>query len=1054
MKYGIVALVFFLFSPFIFAQSTNATISGGVTDPSGNFIPNAAVEIANDATGLVYSATTNNSGMYLVPILPPGRYHVQVSKPGFKTIIKADLVLNVQSALALNFILPIGATSESVTVSASSAAINTADASVSTVIDRKFVENIPLNGRSLQDLISMTPGIVTQSPQNASQNLGFSGDFSVNGQRTESNYYIVDGISGNSGAGNGHGGPQAANAGALNISTALGTTQSLISVDALQEFRVQSSTYSAEYGRAPGGQFSIATRSGTNTIHGTIFDYLRNNYFDANDWFNDRYGIAQPALRQNDFGGTAGGPVWIPRIYDGRKRSFFFISHEGLRLTQPQAASLQYVPSTSLRQNAFGLQAILNAFPVPTAAEIQIPCDNDSYQCPSGSPVGTPVPSGLSPFTGASSLPARINSTSLRIDHSLSSKLTVFFRFGDTPSAGSARSLSALTKTHFDSRTYTAGAASQFSHRIYDDFRIGYSQAVSTLTTAIDSFGGASTINLPQAVGAGGSTYPYPVFEIFIPSIGAAALTATNSNNTNRQWNVVNTSSMSVAQHELKFGIDYRRINSPLNPASPLIEPFYETSQQVVQNQALEVILAKSIAATPIFNEFAAFAQDNWHITRRLSLSLGIRWDVDPPPHEAHGNDAYTLSGSFTNPVSLTLAARGTPLWKTTYYNFVPRLGLAWQAHTNPGWETVVRAGGGVFFDTDDQLATQGYSGIGFSAVNTLLGAALPVSQAQLNFSPSTSAPYTGSTVYAFPDHLQLPYTLQWNTSLQQALGRLQTFTLSYVGANGRRLIAEQELSLSALNPNFGYVIYIPNGETSNYQALQFQFQRSVHKGLQALASYTWSHSIDLGSTATALTLQRGNSDFDVRHNASAGLSWDLPGMSVDRLSNLLLSNWALDGHLIARTAYPVTLKGNLLSDPATGQKYYGGVNIVADHPLYLYGPQYPGGRSLNQAAFQAATGNNGQGDAPRNFARGFGEAQINIAVRREFLSHDRLSLQFRAEAFNVLNHPNFGEVDPALPDATFGQAQNMLNQSLPTLASQYQQGGPRSMQFALKAIF
>jgi hypothetical protein len=223
---------------------------------------------------------------------------------------------------------------------------------------------------------------------------------------------------------------------------------------------------------------------------------------------------------------------------------------------------------------------------------------------------------------------------------------------------------------------------------------------------------------------------------------------------------------------------------------------------------------------------------------------------------------------------------------------------------------------------------------------------------------------------------------------------------------------------------------------------------------LQALASYTWSHSIDLGSTATALTLQRGNSDFDVRHNASAGLSWDLPGMSVDRLSNLLLSNWALDGHLIARTAYPVTLKGNLLSDPATGQKYYGGVNIVADHPLYLYGPQYPGGRSLNQAAFQAATGNNGQGDAPRNFARGFGEAQINIAVRREFLSHDRLSLQFRAEAFNVLNHPNFGEVDPALPDATFGQAQNMLNQSLPTLASQYQQGGPRSMQFALKAIF
>src|SRR5258708_1541282 len=229
MKRCFFILGLFLVSLSAVSQSTSATISGGVTDPSGNFILGADVEIANDATGIVYPAKTNNSGMYLIPILPPGHYHVQVSKPGFRTIIKADVVLNVQSAVALNFILPVGATSESLTVDAASSQINTTDASVSTVVDRKFVENIPLNGRSFQDLISMTPGVITQSPQSQNIGVGFGGDFSVNGQRTESNYYTVDGVSGNVGAGPGDGEPRAATYGSIAASTDLRTTQSLVS---------------------------------------------------------------------------------------------------------------------------------------------------------------------------------------------------------------------------------------------------------------------------------------------------------------------------------------------------------------------------------------------------------------------------------------------------------------------------------------------------------------------------------------------------------------------------------------------------------------------------------------------------------------------------------------------------------------------------------------------------------------------------------------------------------------------------------------------------------
>jgi hypothetical protein len=201
--------------PGALAQSTSATISGGVSDPQGGLIQNADVEIANDATGVVYSAKTNSTGMYLVPILPPGHYHIQVSKLGFKTIIKADVVLYVQSAVALNFTLPVGASSESVTVDAGAPALNTTDASVSTVIDRKFVENTPLNGRSFQDLISMTPGVLTQTPQNTAQAVGTAGDFSVNGQRTQSNYYTVDGVSANIDSGNGGGVGGAATGGTL-----------------------------------------------------------------------------------------------------------------------------------------------------------------------------------------------------------------------------------------------------------------------------------------------------------------------------------------------------------------------------------------------------------------------------------------------------------------------------------------------------------------------------------------------------------------------------------------------------------------------------------------------------------------------------------------------------------------------------------------------------------------------------------------------------------------------------------------------------------------------
>lgn len=520
-----------------------------------------------------------------------------------------------------------------------------------------------------------------------------------------------------------------------------------------------------------------------------------------------------------------------------------------------------------------------------------------------------------------------------------------------------------------------------------------------------------------------------------------------------RQWNVIDTVTALAGHHTFKFGVDYRHLKTLLTP--PDVEPYayFSAPQQMVSGYPGTPLVIRYLSATPLFNQTALFAEDEWRLSPTVNLSYGLRWELSPPPTEQHGDDAFTLQGDIGSPSSLSVAPRGTPLWRTTWYNFAPRLGVAWIAHNQPGLQTIVRTGGGVFFDSLNEVATIGYAGLGFRASAVQAGASIPFTPSQLNIPISVTAPYTSATITAFPNHLQLPYTLQWNASLQQAFGRSQSLTLSYVGANGKRLIGLQEKLLTKFNPNFGYVQYFQSGVTSNYQALQLQFQRSVARGLQALAAYTWSHGIDYGSNGTALPLQRANADFDVRNNLQAGVTWDLPGLSEGRVVNGLLNDWALDARLNVRTSFPVTPGGQLVTDPGTGELYSSTLNVVPGQPPYVYGSEYPGGRAINRSAFSQPPAG-AVGNAPRNSLRGFGATQMNLAVRRDIQLHDPFTLRFRAETFNLFNHPNFGYVDPTYADATFGQATKMLNASLATMASQYQQGGSRSMQFALKLVF
>jgi hypothetical protein len=319
-----------------------------------------------------------------------------------------------------------------------------------------------------------------------------------------------------------------------------------------------------------------------------------------------------------------------------------------------------------------------------------------------------------------------------------------------------------------------------------------------------------------------------------------------------------------------------------------------------------------------------------------------------------------------------------------------------------------------------------------------------------------------------YPDNqIVPPSSIQWNVGLEQALGEKQSLTMGYVASLGRNLTTYERHNFSTLNPLFTDVYLYANGPGSNYNSLQLKYQRQMVRGLQALASYTWAHSIDWASTEdlaniATFPLQRGNSNFDVRHNFTAALVYNVPAQYNNQLARAVLAHWNADAWFVARTAFPYDPVGPAIIDSLTGDVTSGELNYNGKNP-YVYKTGTPGGRQIDPTIFSVTTSTYGIGNAPRNFLRGFGEIQASTAVQRDFPIYDRLQLQFRAEAFNVANHPNFGTISTTCGTSTagatcnspiMGQATNTLSASLGGLSSLYQQGGPRSLQFMLKLQF
>jgi outer membrane receptor protein involved in Fe transport len=1032
-----------------YAQSATATLSGTVYDENGSVIPNVNITVTNRGTSLKRKVATNDEGRFTVPQLPPAIYAIRAEREGFASAEFNDVTLNVNDQILLNIHLKVSSVGETVNITNSVPLIQESP-EVATVIDRQFVENLPLNGRSFQSLIALTPGIVLTK-----STFGEQGQFSVNGQRADANYFTIDGVSANIGISAGFGLGQFAG-GALPGLSAAGGTNNLVSIDALQEFRVLTSTYAPEFGRSPGGQVSIVTRSGTNKFHGSLFEYFRNDVLDANDWFANRLGLSRPPLRQNDFGGVLGGPII-------RDKTFFFFSYEGLRLRQPLTVATD-VPSISSRQRApASIQPYLNAFPKPN---------------------GPDTKSGEAEFSASYSDPLTLDATSIRLDHVVSDRLTLFGRYNYSPSESAQRgvpnhSLNMVSSSRIKTQTLTIGKTLVFNPAISNELKLNYSRHTGSSFYRLDDFGGA--VVPPDSAFFPTPFSPEDAFFTFAISNGRHSNFNVGRNvaNLQRQFNIVNSLSLIAGPHQLKVGIDYRRLSPIYQPRSygqfllfsgVAGEGEADSPGTALSGKVPYVDITANDSNTLSFNNLSAYVQDTWRIKDRLSLTYGIRWDLNSPPEGKR--ELVTLTG-LDNPANLALAPLGTPLYKNIYRNFAPRIGLAYHLSRRSGRETVVRSGFGIFYD----LAS---GSIGNSVLSVPYrrsrisqnpdGFAFPLDPS-LSAPPPFSLDQHISDIYVIDPSLKTPRTYQWNFTVEQSIGANQTLSATYVGAVGRYLLQQQLLAKP--NEKFGRVYVTRSVATSDYHSLQLQFKRRLAKGLQWLVSYAWSHSIDTDSVDSSFNnppgekldpnLSRGSSDFDVRHSFNGAVTYNLPSPSALSIGSKIVRNWSLDTIFTARTATPV----NVIAGNA---KIFGEVSprpdLVLGTPLYLDDPSVGGGRRINPDAF-ALPQSGRQGTLGRNALRGFPAWQINLALRRQFNLTEKINIQLRAEFFNLFNHPNFADPGAGVSGTnnlrnlpSFGRSASMLGRGLGTggasggFSPLYQVGGPRSAQLALKLNF
>jgi hypothetical protein len=977
-------------------------VSGTILDDTAATVPGAAITVVNEDTGSRRTSVTEADGAYMVSPLEPGVYKVTVRRDGFRTMIRFGVQITEARPARVDFKLVVGSVQETITVEGSAPLLNHDDASIGTLVGRDRIENLPLNGGAgLLNLLELTPGLVITPATR-----GESGQFTVDGQRPNTHYFTVDGASANSGV-SGGGVAAQPNGGALPGLTALGSL-GLVSLDALEEVHVQTSTTVPEYGRLPGAQISLASRAGTNEFHGSLLFGFRNEGLEANDWFANQQSETRPSLQFSDLSATLGGPI-------RRNRTFFFLSYEYLGLTQPFSWR-QPVPSLTSRENAPSWALpLLNLFPQPNGPDLS---------------------NGLAQWTGTFSRPSRLDIGAVRLDQAIGSRLTLFGRYSETPSSTQFGAGPAVNFLDLRSRSGTLGINLRTHRDMTLDVRLNASSATSESSwqqpgptplptcyvqdALITIFGEASCDSLLRLSLAGSGQVSF----------------GPEGQRSQSQFQAGATLHFNWRNHSFAFGGDFRR----LTPARHDVGGTFTIAANILNDFVSTGNLWQSNSSTQdtsgVLEEASLFAEDTWRIAKRLTVTFGLRWEISPGP--TPGAPANFLDTTQSPPA---IVAEQRPLWNTSYTNLAPRIGVAFRP-TADG-HTVIRAGAGLFYDSSVSLATD--------LINDG-----PLSVSQFH---STQVFVQRQILFGFLPTLRLPQVKQWNASVEHAFGDRDVVSVGYVGSSGQDLI-RREIGGAGSSELLWFALATNNG-SSDYNGLEAQYRRRLTHGIQALVSYSWSHSLDNSSSDAVLywagsgltpRRDRASSDFDIRHSFTAGFTYEIPG------SRALLRGWALDGLIRARTGFPINVK---LAEQYSGITLDNVFrpDLLPGVPIWITDSSAPGGRRINPAAFHAEP-DAVQGNLGRNAIQGFGMSQFDLALRREFFKGERRSLQLRVEAFNALNHPNFADPIRFLSSPLFGQSGSMLNLMLGTgspgsgLAPIFQAGGARSVQLTVRFRF
>ena len=1036
------------------AQVSSGKVLGVVTDNSGGVLPGASIVLRNLGTGVTRETVSNDRGQYEVPGVQPGRYQIDAEVSGFRRVSHGPIVIQVNQETRLDIVLQLGEVAETITVQGTGTVVQTTTATIGKVVEEKQIVALPLTDRNFASLGLLTPGVTTRGQSTT------DAQYVVHGQRQDANNFQLDGVA--------------------NVTLGGNSVQARPNVDAVQEFKIQTSNFSAEFGRNAGSVVQVVTKSGTNELRGSTWEFVRNDKFQSPNFFTQGN---PPPLRQNQFGGTVGGPVTVPGMYSGRNRSFFFGSYEGYRLTR--GVTRQTVVATA-QERAGNLSFLSKAIVDPLTGQPFlgniIPAERIS---PAARKLLELMP--LPNITGAGarqnnfvSSPTRNDNYDqymARFDHSISTKWNLFYRhflqdsdnFNPFQGAGPANYLGFPVQGNTRIQHGTFGVSTVLGSAMLNEFRAGFAsnKNISLNLPLVNPLDYGVNYVRPQDTAGG---LGLPDFTITgMSGIGNQIQGPTK--NPSREWQLSDVFSMAIGRHYLKAGGEMRQGNDDFDLGFFFTGRFVfngtytgDSFADFLLGRAVEFNYAKGRTRLIMENaNYGAFLQDDFKVRDNLTLNLGIRYDYYSPITDRLGQTStFIVSQPYTPNVPQSGVAEvidsgthGLPT-HATYFpdrnNFQPRAGFAWDV-TGKG-KLSLRGGGGIFHNQlRNNLALQHILSYPYQEQPVIRDTTL-----ENPIKPQAGSPIIGQ-LYATDPNIVTPYAIAYSLGVQWQFMPNTLLEVAYVGNRGRDLLQFEEMNqpifvagqTTAANKDlfrpytgFSSVLRSTNWGKSTYNGIETSVQRRFSSGLGFQVAYTRSHSMDYssgfhsGATSTLYLLKPqdtnnlapewADADFDARHRLVASEIWELPfGQNRRWLRDGVLSQvaggWSLSGIYTFQSGFPYNVfDGN---DPCLRAGGY----TATCRPNLMGDPNLPSSdrgatRWFNTAAFQK-TAPGEFGTTPRNAIRGPSLRNVDLSISKR-VSIDAvrrgMNVELRFDAFNAFNTVNFGVPTLNFASSAFGR--------------------------------